>query len=344
MTRTVDADSFLLPTSYAARLIVLAQARGVTSAQVLAGTSITHDELADPMARMTILEACRLLLNATTAANDMSIAFELGLSFKASSHGTFGLAMLTSSTLRDAIVVGERFMALHSGPWRIELHVEGATGIMRFVELVDLGPLRQLFLEMMLGGVLALGEYLTGQSFANPAIEFRTDVVGAPHLARFRERMPRVVYGCAVNEGRFPAAWLDRPLALGEPVTNREAVRALEQQSQLMNASDLLDRVRALLADPAHGFPDLDEAAQKLAVSSRTLRRHLAQRNTTFQALRDDARRGHAITLLEQTPLTIEDIGRQLGYAEAAGFVRAFKRWTGEAPGVYRQRRGERGT
>ena len=326
-------------TSYAARLVALAQARGVTSAQVLVGTAITHDQLADPKAQMTVLEAVRLIYNATTAANDMSIAFELGLSFKASSHGTFGMAMLTSASLRDAIVVGERFMTLHSGPWRIELHVAGETAIMRFVEVVHLGPLRQLFLEMMLGGVLALGEYLMGRSFTDPAIEFRTDMIEYPHHARFRDRLPRVVYGCAVNEGRFPAAWLDLPLALGEPVANREAVRVLEQQSQLMNASDLLERVRALLADPAHGFPDLDEAAKQLAVSSRTLRRHLTQRGATFQELRDDARRAHAITLLERTPLTIEDIAHQLGYADAAGFVRAFKRWTGEAPGLYRQRR-----
>ena len=61
-------------------------------------------------------------------------------------------------------------------------------------------------------------------------------------------------------------------------------------------------------------------------------------RGTTFQALREEARRARSMLLLEQSKLAINDVARALGYADSAGFVRAFQRWTGETPSSYRKR------
>jgi AraC-like DNA-binding protein len=214
---------------------------------------------------------------------------------------------------------------------------------MRFIELVPLtGVARTVVLESVLGAAIRLGEFMLGEPFTHPAIEFWSDSPELPHHARFRDRVPRVRYGCPTNEARFPASWLDRPLALREPVANREAVTVLEAERRVLApGDDLVERTRALLSNPANGFPDLEQAAERLGASSRTLRRHLSRGGTTFQALRDEVRRARAITLLEQSPLAVDDIARELGYADAAGFVRAFQRWTGETPSNYR--RGKRG-
>jgi AraC-like DNA-binding protein len=125
-----------------------------------------------------------------------------------------------------------------------------------------------------------------------------------------------------------------------EAVANREAVDALETERRRLDAdvhADLSDRARALLADPAHRFPDLERAARALAVSSRTLRRHLSDRGTPFQLLRDQLRRAHAIALVEQSTLVLDDIARALGYADRRSFLRAFARWTGETPSSFRR-------
>ena len=49
-------------------------------------------------------------------------------------------------------------------------------------------------------------------------------------------------------------------------------------------------------------------------------------------------RRDVAIEFLSDPQLTLPEIANRLGFAEASSFQRAFKAWTGFAPGVYRLR------
>ena len=52
-------------------------------------------------------------------------------------------------------------------------------------------------------------------------------------------------------------------------------------------------------------------------------------------------RRDAAIEYLARPDMTLLDIADQLGFSEASTFHRAFKKWTGVAPGAYRQRERE---
>jgi AraC-like DNA-binding protein len=72
--------------------------------------------------------------------------------------------------------------------------------------------------------------------------------------------------------------------------------------------------------------------ARRLAMSERTLRRRLAEENTTFRDLSDEVHRMLAEELLATGALSVEDVALRLGYAEATSFIAAFKRWTGTTP------------
>ena len=82
---------------------------------------------------------------------------------------------------------------------------------------------------------------------------------------------------------------------------------------------------------------DIEELANKLNMTSRTLRRKLTREGSSFQQLKDNARRDQAINLFEQRNLTIADIGLKVGFNDAATFSRAFKQWTGVPPSAYRK-------
>jgi AraC-like DNA-binding protein len=219
--------------------------------------------------------------------------------------------------------------------------VEGDVASMQFVENASLGPMRNLVLEIVLGGIVRLGELMLGISFANPDIELLADYPEQPHHARFHPRMPPVRYDQPVLAARFPASWLTRPLLWHEPIAKREAIAALESERRLLiggDADDWLDKTRTLFADPKNRYPDLDEVAARFHVSSRTLRRQLQKQGATFHALRVEARAARAHSLLTQSALTVDDIARDLGYADAAGFTRAFVRWTQSTPSAYRKK------
>lgn len=89
--------------------------------------------------------------------------------------------------------------------------------------------------------------------------------------------------------------------------------------------------------DEALAVTSMEEIAEKLHLTSRTLRRKLADEGTSFQELKDDVRRDAAIHFLSQPSIPISQISRQLGFSEPAAFTRAFKQWTGVPPGIYRR-------
>ena len=55
-------------------------------------------------------------------------------------------------------------------------------------------------------------------------------------------------------------------------------------------------------------------------------------------------RRQLAIQHLSDPRLSIEQVAQRLGFNDASSFHRAFRKWTGAAPGAYRARRAPQST
>lgn len=96
-------------------------------------------------------------------------------------------------------------------------------------------------------------------------------------------------------------------------------------------------RVRELLLLSEHLDYHLSDAAAALNLTPRTLIRRLDADGTSFQSIKDGLRRDIAIRDLSQGTKSIEAISHDIGFASAANFHRAFKRWTGVTPGAYRR-------
>lgn len=140
---------------------------------------------------------------------------------------------------------------------------------------------------------------------------------------------------------RFDARWLELPV-----VQNPESLREFLRQAptsllvKYRDQTSLTERIRRLLRRYlAEDMPSLDDVSQSLAMTPQTLRRHLQREGQGYQAIKDSLRRDVAVEYLSQPDLTLLDIANRLGFSEASTFHRAFKGWTGLAPGVYRQRR-----
>ena len=104
-------------------------------------------------------------------------------------------------------------------------------------------------------------------------------------------------------------------------------------------------QVRRLVeAALAEGFdwPDAPTVAGRLAMSQQTLRRRLADEGATFRDLADEVRRDTAVASLVGGREPIAELSARLGFSEPSAFTRAFRRWTGDAPAVYRDRAGGR--
>lgn len=84
--------------------------------------------------------------------------------------------------------------------------------------------------------------------------------------------------------------------------------------------------------DPEGGCPTVNALAESLRVSSRSLQRILAARQSSFSDILRAARFETAHRLLATTERSVTQIATDLGYSDASHFTRAFRRWSGLAP------------
>jgi AraC-like DNA-binding protein len=103
------------------------------------------------------------------------------------------------------------------------------------------------------------------------------------------------------------------------------------------DSGPLSGRVRHIMGEHLGAMTLTPETlARTLAVSRRTLSRHLADEGTSFRNILDDVRREFACALLQDRSLSIGDVAFFLQYSEPAAFNRSFRRWTGQTPRAFR--------
>lgn len=90
-------------------------------------------------------------------------------------------------------------------------------------------------------------------------------------------------------------------------------------------------RVRSALTEllPGGQF-SIDDVAEKLGTSKRTLQRKLTEEQTTFQKQLNNTRETLAFHYIKHTDMNTADIAYLLGYSEVNSFLRAFAAWTGK--------------
>jgi AraC-like DNA-binding protein len=152
------------------------------------------------------------------------------------------------------------------------------------------------------------------------------------------------VYQVPIRHGQahaglwFDARWLELPI-VQSPQSLREFLAGSPANLivKYRDTSSVTDRIRRLLRKRLGGeLPSLEEVGEALAITPQTLRRRLRDEGRGFQQIKDELRRDAAIEYLLQTPLPLLEIANRVGFSEASTFHRAFKQWTGVAPGEYR--------
>ena len=137
----------------------------------------------------------------------------------------------------------------------------------------------------------------------------------------------------------FPARWLGQRPAGADPALHRalEArVRALEVQ----HAEDLVGGLRrALRTRILDGKVSVGSVADLLAIHRRTLNRRLEALDTSVHDVAEELRFEVARQLVGSTSIPLIEIAGVLGYADASGFTRAFRRWSGCTPSAWRSQR-----
>jgi AraC-like DNA-binding protein len=329
-----------IPSAHALHLAELVGRWGVTAEDLFAGVAIDREALSDPKGRLAIPTVEALVTRAKALTGEPGLGFFMGLQMRISAHGYLGFAAMASSTIGEALDVAVRFAPTRTNAVALRTHRAGGSASIVIEELAPLGAATDAIIFALVVGIQQIGEALTGKRLEGSAdIAFEEP----PYVARFEAMIgKRIRFGQPAHQLVFDASVLDLPLVMRDAAAQRLAREQCERElDELGERAPLASRVRAILPRKDAGFLSLPEAATRLGVSTRTLKRRLADEGTEFTALVDEQRRERALLLLRASERSMDEIAEQVGYSDVANFTRAFRRWTGETPAAYRRSTGK---
>jgi AraC-like DNA-binding protein len=268
------------------------------------------------------------------------MGLQVGGRYHLTSLGLLGYAMLASRTLRDAIDVTGRFrpLSLSICPVALELRAEGL--LMTLDERVLPADARCLVVERGMTAWQCLFSELLQRPFVPLQVDLCVPGSASPQVYAAHFRCP-VDTRAQRNSMLIARADLETPLPLANTLTQRTCASLCQHLCDSIEDihAPLARQVMHLLMGRSGRIHAAREVAEHLGLSERTLHRRLAVEGYSYRRLDERVRRNLAERLLSDSGLALDSIARQLGYAEAASFSRAFKRWTGQAPDHWRRQR-----
>ena len=317
--------------------------QGVHPAKLLAGSRLTLAQLSDPNASVSPGQELKVITNLLHfSAHPADLGLEVGLSYHLSAYGILGYGMMSSATGVEALALAQQFLPLTYAFTVITYEARGESGQLKFVSPSDLDPMLQRFVvERAMGAACRLLHDVLGGDFQLEAIRLHY-----PRESQTQVTVPLHLFGAPVEFGgkenllSFRREYLLRDLPQANPITvemcKQMCAEQIERRRAKMGTATLIREY--LDALPASGTIGLHDIARLLNTSERTLKRWLQSEGTSFSALQTAARHAKAEILLEDGRLSLTEVAEALGFSDLSTFSQAYKRWTGVAPSIARQR------
>ncbi|GAA3567294.1 AraC family transcriptional regulator [Marinobacter xestospongiae] len=331
-----QAQDLGLPAIYLHLLAELLHRLNVDDQALLLRVGLDPARLQSTELRVSQSQASEFVTRAIIESGEPGLGIMLAQEMKLPLHGALGTAVMSSGNLGEALDLVSRYLMLRAPHLRVHHKQEGDRVVFRLVCDIDLGPLQGFILDAMLFGCVTMGTQLLGSPLQGA--EIRRQGNEPAYFQRFRQQIAAPVnYQCREDAFVLPRSALDAPIRFSdEQLAATSRAQCEEALQQLTEEAGFGCRVRRVI-ETSHPFPPkLAQVASTLFVSERTLKRRLKEESCSFQQLVDEVRLQRAGELLENTAMNLSQIADALGYADAANFTRAFKRWTGVSPSQYR--------
>ncbi len=327
----------LIPIIYAR---VLARAAANTPAKmkaVLAGTGVDEEGTGQHSAGLSITQYKRLLENALAISKDDCIVYKAAANLAPTIHGPVGIAASASPTFREALKIVAHYSCLRN-PFSTMQVEELGQYVGLNVEIFDeIGELKEPALDFMISTIAGT---LSDMSDV-PLREFHLNLKRKrPESYRTYEALTpcSIRYEQPTNSFVFLKSDLERALPSANQEVCREALERCNAIYSLQHTpADEIEAVCTLFVRMSGQICNIEKVADEMGMSARTLQRRLKKYGKTYQELLDQWLSQEAVKYLVDENLTVEVAAVLLGYGDEANFRRAFKRWFGVAPGVYRK-------
>jgi len=314
---------------------------GVSASAVLRRAGLPQEYAKQPLVRLKTEELFALWNAIGEVSTNSAIGLLLGTENRTERFHPIGLAALSSETFGAAMDQMARYKQL-TCPEEIQQKKDYDEWSIQFHWLLAEEVEPQVMIECAFAWVLSIARHGTGTRLSPLRVEF----VQARSTVKAMERhfgCP-VLCGCPRNAIVFRAADAERKF-----VTRNDELLGLlapqfEKELEQENADEnFIERVRSAIQQQLTGRrPTIEDIADALHISSRTLQRRLQEEGSSFQHVLEEARHQLARRFLNNSVLELNEAAYLLGYEDGNSFVRAFRGWEGVPPATWRQQQRAR--
>jgi AraC-like DNA-binding protein len=321
-------------------IVEAAERAGVMRDTLFEGTEIDAARLGQVHDRFDLAEFAKIQTRALDVTGDEALGLHIAERVQEASFDLVAHLITHSPTLREALNQCLQFQRLVVDDAQMVMREKGPIVTIEYQFPRSSERSDRMHAEFVVAGLKRLVCSLPGATGVMHAALFEhARPAHHPEYARLFggiERFRQATTGIV-----FDSSLLDGPQINQSPelylLLRTEAERALERVTEGLSAAEQLRRY--LLARPPARLPDPTTAARDLGMSERSLRRRLAAESTSYRDVVRAILETHADHMLRDPKQSIQETAYALGFADAASFHRAFKRWTGLTPKEYRAKR-----
>jgi AraC-like DNA-binding protein len=309
---------------------------GVRASAVLRRAGLPQGLIAQPSVLLKTGELFALWCAVGEVSTNPAIGLQLGTESKTERFSPIGLAALSSENFGSAIDQVARYKQL-TCPEEILQEKDGEEWRIQFRWLLadEIEP--PVLNECCFAWVLSIARHGTGTRISPLRVEF---VQPRAHAKMIERHLGcPVVCGASRNAIVFRACDAERPFVTRNAELLGMLAPQFEEELQHENGDEnFVERVRVAIQQKLTGRrPTIEDVAEALHISSRTLQRRLQDAGASFQRVLEEARHRLARHYLNNSVLELNEAAYLLGYNDSNSFVRAFRTWEGMPPARWRE-------
>ncbi|ABF12372.1 helix-turn-helix domain-containing protein [Cupriavidus metallidurans] len=335
LSKSAETPRDGIPLCYLQLLLLPARAKGYDTDALLRHHGLLSALDSSPNQIVTMLQFARILRRLRRLLHDEMIA----VTDRPVRPGTFLLVvrqMLQCTTLGEALRLGCSLYRLVIEDFSPRLRIYGDVARLEIVDASPPGTFRSIAHLMMLYGAIGLMSWMVQRPIAVHEV---TLPASYPSLAPADALFQAPVRAASISGISFESSHLNERVVTDigglRTFLLHWPIRKMAPYSEKLPLAVQV-RKRLIQRDIAH-LPAQAELAATMGLTDKALRRRLFQEGQSYRAIVDALRRDAAIRLLEQSRLSVAEIGIRLGFSEPSAFHRAFRRATGLTPNQFRR-------
>jgi AraC-like DNA-binding protein len=311
---------------------------GAARADLRARLPFDWCQLDQPENRLDFEQFGRVLVAAMDVTGDEALGLHMAEHVTEGAVDLLAHMISHAPALRDGLATASQFVGLAMDGVVVTARDEGSTFTVCYAFPRSTPRADRMLSELFMGGLIRLARTFTDSS------------VG-PRIACFEHERPdhhseyKRIFGENYSFSQnatsmaFDREIADRRQMHQHPelydLLRTEGQRRLDRMTTDVRPATRL-RQYLLSVQPSR-IPAISAVARELGMSERSLRRHLATEGTSYRDVVRSTLEASAGRLLRDPARSIKQTAVALGFADAAAFSNAFKRWTGMTPGEYRR-------